>query len=170
MANVNRNNAGESIRVKKRELQSAIRCSQRECDHKNKTGPRLVNVHDEANTVYVKDRAKMSPDAVICKECGDIFEMTAYQPEEIENAVATLKSALNQIKVLANLNDDEFADIVELIKWFDEKIDGSLVPYYLGMIKRLAGDDKRRNRDNGNQKGRVGNISGNMGVSARSFR
>ena len=106
----------------------------------------------------------------VCKECGDIFEMTAYQADEIENAVSLLKSALNQIKVLANLNEEEFNDIVELIAWFDEKIDGSLVPYYMGMIKRLSGEDKRRNRDNGNQKGRVGNIGGNMGVSARNFR
>lgn len=170
MANVNRTNPGETIRVKKRELQSAIRYSQRECDHKNRTGPRLVNVHDDANTTYIKDRHKLSADTVICKECGEIFEMTAYQPEEIENSVAMLKSALNQIKVLASLNDDEYQDIVELIKWFDEKIDNSLVPYYLGMIKRLSGEDKRRRNDNGNQKGRVGNISGNMGVSARAFR
>ena len=170
MANVNRTNAGETIRKQKRELQSAIRFSQRSCDHKNKTGPRLVNVHDEANTVYIKDRNKLSQDAVICKECGDIFEMTAYQPEEIENAISILKSALNQIKVLASLNDEEFEDIVSMIKYFDEKVDGSLAPYYLNMIKRLSGDEKRRSRDNGNQKGRVGNIGGNMGVSARSFR
>ena len=170
MANINRNNAGENIRIKKRELQGAIRFSQRECEHKNKTGPRLVSVHDDANNTYIKDRHKLSADAVICKECGEIFEMTAYSAEEIENAVSTLKSALNQIKVLVNLTDEEFKDVVELIKLVDDKIEGSLVPYYLGMIKRLSGDDRRRNRDNGNQKGRIGNISGNMGVSSRSFR
>ena len=170
MANINRGNAGEMIRKQKRELQSAIRISQRACDHKNRTGPCLINVHDDNNHQYIKDRAKLSADAVICKECGDIFEMTAYQADEIESAVSLLKSALNQIKVLANLNEEEFNDIVELIAFFDEKIDGALVPYYMNMIKRLAGDDKRRRNDNSNQKGRVGNIGGNMGVSARSFR
>lgn len=169
MANINRNNAGEHIRMKKRELQSAIRYTQRECDHKNRTGPRLVNVH-EATDVYVKDRNKMSEDTVVCKECGEIFEMTAFKAEEVDEAVAMLKSMLNQIKVLANLNDEEYKEIVELIKMIDDKIDGSLVPYYMGMIKRLTDDGKRRDRNNGNQKGRVGNISGNMGASARSFR
>lgn len=169
-SNRNNQNPSETIRVKKRELQNAIRYSQRECDHKNKTGPRLVNVHSSENNVYIKDKNKLSPDTVICKECGEIFEMTAYRTEEIEDAVKTLSSMLNQIKVLANLSDQEFMEIVELIKLVDDKISGSLVPYYDGMIKRLSGNDKRRNNNDGNQKGRVGNISGNMGASARSFR
>ena len=166
----NRNNAGDSIREKKRELQTAIRYSQRQCDHKNKTGPRLVNVHDPDNDFYIKDKHKLSDTTVICKECHEIFEMTAYDAEEIDKAVGILSSMLNQIKVLANLSDAEYSDVTEMIELVDEKIKGALVPYYVGMLKKLAGNDKRRNNTDNNQKGRVGNLSGSMGVSSRSFR
>ena len=166
----NRNSAGENIREKQRELKTAIRYSQRQCDHKNKMGPRLVNVHDPDNDFYIKDKHKLSDTTVVCKECHEIFEMVAYDPEEIDKAVRTLSSMLNQIKVLANLSDNEYSDVVEMIELVDDKINGALVPYYLGMLKKLNGNDKRRNNNDNNQKGRVGNISGSMGVSSRSFR
>lgn len=167
MANVTRNSgAGEAVRAKKRELRTAIRAQQRECDHKNRHGACLESVHTTGE--YIKDRNKLGENVVICKECHDIFDLTTFTAEEIEDAVSTLKSMINQIKVVTNMDDAEYADIVKLLEFMDDKIDGVLVPYYITMIKRLGSDGRRKNNES-SSKGRIGGLGGSMGVNSRSF-
>lgn len=172
MANVSvkTNGAGQDVSKRisetKRELGNAIKEYQFSHDHKNKHGACLESVHQTKQ--YIKDKGKLGPDAVICKECGEIFEMTAYTESEVEAGIMMFKSMLNQIKVLANLQDEEYADIVSVLEFVDTKLGGTLAPYYLNMIKRL-GDNNNRRKDT-NQKGRIGGLGGSYGASASSFR
>lgn len=168
MANVRTNGGADTatINQKKKELSSAIKEHQFRHDHKNKNGACLESVH--STNQYIKDKGKLGPDAVICKECGEIFDMTAYKEHEVEAGIMMFKSMLNQIKVLGNLADDEYEDIVSVLEFVDTKLGGTLAPYYLSMIKRLSNGDKRRN--DSTQKGRIGGLGGNYGPSANSFR
>lgn len=135
-------------------------------DHKRKDGTCLEPV-SETNK-YVKDPSKYGPDAVICRDCGEIFNMRQYSAKEIEDGVMMFKSMLNQIKYLAQLNDAEYEDIVKLLEVVDTQLGDTLTRYYLSMMNKLSDKDRRRQPES--SKGFIGGIGGNSyGPSRNTF-
>ena len=96
--------------------------------------------------------------------------MKVYSKDEIDQAVFMLKSMLNQIKLLNNLDQNESDDIIKMQEFVDNKIGRNLKNYYISMAESLTGNNKQRNNRRSSSKGRIGGLGQNYGPSSSSFK
>lgn len=145
----------------RRGFQRQMREAQLQCDHKNNNGACLENVR--TTNRYVQNRNKYSEATVICKECGEIFEMEPYTTEQLEDAFFIISSAVNQVKVFDDSNDDDYQKLVEMLAVIDDFRTG-FMPYHNNMMKRLANKGGNRKGSSQRQKGKLG-----AGVNSSQF-
>ena len=133
-------------------------------DHKDPKGPTITPVKDASG--YIANRHLYSDTTVICEECGEIFDMQSKSEDDFAEAVFTIKSMVNQMKILTNFNSDNGDAVREslaVILKFIDNIEMNFGPSYFKMIKQFSGGNKNKNK-NGNQRQK-----GHMGVSSSSF-
>ena len=148
-----RNSVKEEILKRRRELGEFERQAKNECNHKDNHGSTLVPVSEYEG--FIKDRNKYDDYDMICTDCGEIVNFRKFTPAEVEFSISTIRSMANQLKVLANLTDTEYEQIVDIMNITDG-FNAAFVPFYNHSMKKLLGNNNRnRNNNNGPKKGRM---------------
>lgn len=144
----------EEIMKRRRELGEFERQAKNECNHKDNHGSSLVPVSEYDG--FIKDRNKYDDYDMICTDCGEIVSFRTYTDSEVDFAVSTIRSMANQLKVLANLSDTEYEQIVDIMNITDG-FNSAFVPFYKHSMKKLLGNNnQKKNNNNGPRKGRMG--------------
>lgn len=152
----------EEIIKRRRELGEFERQAKNECNHKDNHGSTLVPVSEYDG--FIKDRNKYDEFDMICTDCGEIVSFRTFTPSEIEFSISTIRSMGNQLKVLGNLSDTEYEQIVDIMNITDG-FNAAFVPFYNHSMKKLLGNNqKNKNNNNGSRKGRMGKA-----VTSQSF-
>ena len=105
------NNIREEINKRRRELGEYERQAKNECNHKDSRGSFLIPLSEFDG--FIKDRNKYDDYDMICTDCGEIVSFRTFTPSEISFAVGTIRSMANQLKVLGNLTETEYEQIVD---------------------------------------------------------
>ena len=159
MAN-NRSFDKNGVNERELEYKQSIRDGQKRCDHRNNQGPSVERV--ATSNRFIRDRHLYSDSCVICKECGEIFDITSHTKEEFKQAVMVITDMVNQIKLLGNPGDDDYAKLIEVLNFTDRALFEGIGPYYFHLVKQLSngnGNGKNRKQDS-NHKGKLGISSG----------
>ena len=156
------NNIRDEINKRRRELGEYERQAKNECNHKDSRGSFLIPLSEFDG--FIKDRNKYDDYDMICTDCGEIVSFRTFTPSEISFAVGTIRSMANQLKVLGNLTETEYEQIVDIMNITDG-FNSAFVPFYNHSMKKLiGGKGKNNSNNNGPRKGKMGKA-----VTSQSF-
>lgn len=144
----------QNLQSQIKKAQASFQCT---CDHKNDRGKTLEAFNQNQNTI-TGNQGIWSSNAVRCTQCGAIFEAGLYEQVELQQAIVVLHSAIHQIKMLANLDEEMSKRMVDAALALQEV--ESMTKYYVGMRKRLG-----KKKDNNQKKNR----RSSYGIGADSF-
>lgn len=167
MANQNNQRGGNSRDINdiankekqmRQQLQNLNEEKIRGCDHKARGNGKVMSVHDVKNQ-YIQNKDKLSETTAYCTRCGAIFEAESYNPDEITGGIYMYNSMLHQIKLNAQLNDDDWDMIDQGFSALDTL--ARIGVYYNNMVEKLS--------SGGNKKGGKRNTKGHLGISSDMF-
>lgn len=147
----------KEIEALTKEIYNRQRQQQDMCDHKNGKGPTIQRYKDKGT--ITRNTSGWSDDAKRCTRCGAIFESTVYTPTQLQDSMRMQYSIIDQIKLLAELDESEQEQILQALESL--RIIESVNSYYNEMIKRLGKDRNKDNRKRG--------ARGGFGVSQNMF-
>ena len=164
MADRKQNNYDNEIRERRRSLAQAMMQRKHECRHKPIDGAKVIPI-GEANFIRQSEKnAYKNTTVVACTNCEEYFESSSYTAAELDGGLFMFHSIIEQIKIQAELNDEDVATIDDCYEAID-KLE-NLSRYYNDMVKKLTNDNGRKNR-NTNSKGSIGVNAGMFG--SRNF-
>ncbi len=137
----------------RRQIQAQIREGQIHCNHKDAHGGTIDDVLTSKE--FIRDRNRYSDGDVICKECKDIFNLQTYTKGEIDDSMYVLYSICNQLKLIDDMNDEDYEKVEKIMELLDE-LGVTVIPYYLNMVKKLAKGTKNNKNEKTRTKGRLG--------------
>lgn len=127
-----------------------------ECDHNTKDPVVLLS---EFNKYSIQNRSWFPENAVIHPECGTIFDSTSFTEEEVFKAFLRVKSIPHQIKYVvgSQMDKEKLKELNDMLAAINN-IEETLTPFYNDMVKTLAKQDDKGNRNNNNRRkmGRIG--------------
>lgn len=135
----------------------------RECNHKPQGNRRMIPVHQYNG--YIPDKDKLPESTGYCTGCGAVFETDSYKRDETSSGIYMFTSMLHQIKLVANLSDEDKAMIQKGFEAVDTL--SMVTTYYDNMVEKL-GSNKNNRRNRGGNKGHIGVDSGMFG-GGRSY-
>lgn len=153
----NNNNYDSRIMESRRNYAQAVEERKRECCHKPSCGGKVIPLMESNITFPGKD--KMSESTGICKRCERYFERSSYYAEELEAGEYMFQSMLEQIKINANLSEEDLAMIAKGYDSLDTL--ATIIIYYNDMVKKLANGDGKKPRQR--------NTKGSMGLQPGMF-
>lgn len=159
MANNGNNNQSyeEQIKASRRNLSRIMEERKRTCNHKPNNHGQVISIHD--SKINVPGKKDLPDSTVICTRCEKYFESGSYSGAEIDSGLYMFTSMAEQVKLNANLSDEDKATLEEYYDALD-KVAG-FTNYYLNMVEKLAnGGGKNKNRPRAT-KGHIG-VSTNM--------
>lgn len=135
----------------------------RQCDHKPRNGKNKLMLLSNYTGDLISERAKAKyPDtAVICTECGAIFEPNSFTDAELKSSIYMFESVLHQIKLNSLLNDEDWKDLMASFRAIDHF--DAIRKFYDDMVNKLTGGKKQGNGNKGSAKGQIGTSSGDFG-------
>jgi hypothetical protein len=135
----------------------------RDCNHKPQGNRRVIPVQDWKG--YLPDKDKLPESTAYCTGCGAVFEADSYKRDETSSGLYMFTSMLHQIKMVANLSDED----KQMIQKGFEALDtlAIVTTYYDNMVEKL-GSNKGNKRNRSNNKGHIGVDSGMFG-GARNY-
>lgn len=125
---------------------------QHKCMHKPQTDGRVVEVHNSDVNIPKKDKYPES--SVVCTNCYKIFEMNSFTVNQLDTCMFTLGSMIEQIKVLAALNDEDMEDIESGYTALEHL--ETLKNFYADIIKKLTSGGNNNNNRQKSSKGHIG--------------
>jgi hypothetical protein len=144
----------QNIRAGHQNLQATQEEYRREHLHKAHGGNnRVIPIHEAK--AYIPDKDKYPASTVYCTGCGAIFESETYRPDELNSGIYMFNSMLHQIKMVANLTDEER----ELLRGGYQSLDklSQIITYYNDMADKLSNGGKNNGKKNhGSGKGHIG--------------
>ena len=157
MAN-NQQNYEEQIKKGMKNLQMLQESRKRECTHKPSVGAKVIPIHE--SNKHVPNKKELPESTVICTRCDAYFEATSYSAKELESALYMLTSVAHQIKLNANLSEEDKAELEKYFEALD--VVAGFVPYYTNMVDKLS-------NGGGNRKAKPRVTKGHMGLDGASF-
>ena len=134
-----------------------------ECTHRSSSGSerRLVYLKDSeryGNNPQILQRYPAS--AVVCEGrdgCCAIFNADVYTAHDVSAMAFMMTSIFEQIKLMANLEQNEREELDTAMSMWTNDISGVLV-FYKNMVNRLANNEKgnKNNNNRGSGKGKIG--------------
>lgn len=145
------------IKKQMKDLNRLRETRKRKCEHKPRTNGQIVNIHD--SKFNVPNKKELPETTVICTGCEKYFEGEAYYSSEIDSGLYMFTSMAEQVKVNANLSEE---DKVTLESYY-EALDtiAGFSTYYLNMVEKLSNGNKHNGKKPRSQKGHMG-VNSNM--------
>lgn len=150
-------NYKEEVQKQMRNIHLLKEREMRECDHKANNRGRVMALHDSKIKYPGKD--KMPATTAVCTRCERVFEAESYTKDENASALYQLQSIAEQIKLNANLSNEDKADIMAYYNAL-EVVEG-MMTYYNNMVEKMA--------QGGGGKKQKGSSKGHMGLSSDMF-
>lgn len=148
---------GKEMAAQMKNLQQSQEMFRRTCRHKPGQNCQVMSVHNYKG--HVPDKDKLPETTAICTKCSALFESESYSRDETSSGIYMLNSILQQIKMVANLTDEDMNMIMEGFGALDKL--STIMTYYHNMVDKVAGGDK----GNGGRR----NNKGHIGVEAAHF-
>ncbi|MCM1219754.1 MAG: hypothetical protein NC548_35175 [Lachnospiraceae bacterium] len=157
MADNTQKNYSDQIRQHMMDAARLKEQNMRDCDHKANNRGRVMGLHDSKVKYPGKD--KMPPSTAVCTRCERVFESESYTKDENASALYQLQSIAEQIKLNANLSDQDKNDIAEYYAALD--VVSGMLTYYNNMVEKMAsgGGNKQKKASN----------KGHMGLNSDMF-
>lgn len=142
----------------RRQLDNFFIRRMRQCNHKPSNRGRVMPLHE--SKISVPGKKDYPESAVICPTCEKVFESGLYSGQEMTSAQYMIDSAVEQTKMLANLNDEDKAFLDEVYAALDTI--SKFTVFYDEMVKKLG-------EKGGNKKGKSTTRKGNLGASRNHY-
>lgn len=147
----------QQVSVEMKNLQQTQENHRRHCNHKPGNGGQVMSVHQYKGNIPDKDR--LAESTVVCSKCGSIFEGESYNKDETGSGIYMFKSMLDQIKLNAQLSDEDWNMMMRGFQALDTL--STISTYYHNMVEKLAGGGGKKNKSR--------NTKGHIGVDASHF-
>lgn len=152
-------NYEEQIKKARRDVAMLQEERKRKHTHKPNQGGKIMPLHD--SRINVPGKANLPESTVICTNCECYFEGNAYLPSETDSGLYMFKSMIEQIKLNANLTDEDLEQIERYYDAIDELT--TMANYYNDMVDKLANNGGKKNKNTNRPK------KGYMGISPNMF-
>lgn len=168
----NRNyNGNETVKAAENRFRHEQREFRKRHAHKNSKYPCIKPIRESRMTFDIKPWYKyqtanggtdIKDTICVCDDCGEIMDMSQFSATELQEAIFKLRSMLDQIKILCNLNDEEYE---LLVRDGFGSIDNmtQFADYYSKMIADLGNNKK------GNGGGHNRSSKGGFGINKAMF-
>lgn len=125
----------------------------RKCNHKATNKGQVMELHP--SNINVPGKKDYPNTTLICTRCQRCFEGQYYSSAQIDRALYTFQSAVEQVKLLSQLSDADWDAIEETYMALDKLEE--FATYYNDMVNKLSNKNNDGNRSNkSNTKGHIG--------------
>ena len=142
----------EKIRGTMRDLATMKEGRRRTCNHKPNVNGRVIALHD--SKINVPGKKDLPESTVICTRCESYFESSSYTADETDSGLYMFKSMAEQVKLNANLSDEDKEFLANYYAALDTVSQFST--YYLNMVEKLSNGDNNKRKGNRSSKGHMG--------------
>lgn len=136
----------------RKQLQNLAEEQMRECDHKPRGNGRVVPISEYKGHLSNKESLPLS--TAVCTRCGATFEAESYTREETSSGIYMFNSMLHQIKMNAQLSDEDIQMINNAFDALDTV--ATVCTYYNNMVDKLSGNNNNKKKNNRTSKGHIG--------------